>query len=181
LSTRVATTAIVDSVPPEKQGVASAVNDSAREIGAALGIALSGSLLAAGYRHHMGPAIVHLPAMAQTYASSGFEGAVQVAAHKTTGRDSLISAARQAFIAGVHEAFGGVVIALSGITLALALVSPDRRGLTVVSRLRSRREQRTSACRAPDPRLCPESAVSAASDHAHGPILQRDRAVAPED
>jgi predicted MFS family arabinose efflux permease len=44
------TTAITDSLPEEKQGVASAVNDSVRELGGALGIAVLGSLLNAGYR-----------------------------------------------------------------------------------------------------------------------------------
>jgi EmrB/QacA subfamily drug resistance transporter len=41
-----ATTAIVESLPAEKQGVASAVNDAAREVGGALGIAVLGSVLA---------------------------------------------------------------------------------------------------------------------------------------
>jgi predicted MFS family arabinose efflux permease len=44
------TTAITDALPPEKQGVASAVNDSVRELGGALGIAVLGSVLNAGYR-----------------------------------------------------------------------------------------------------------------------------------
>jgi hypothetical protein len=37
------------SVPDAKQGVASAVNDTTREVGTALGIALAGSILAARY------------------------------------------------------------------------------------------------------------------------------------
>ena len=41
-----ATAAIVDSLPEAKQGVASAVNDAAREVGGALGIAVLGSVLA---------------------------------------------------------------------------------------------------------------------------------------
>lgn len=46
LSTTPATTAIVESLPEHKQGVASAVNDAAREVGGALGIAVLGSVLA---------------------------------------------------------------------------------------------------------------------------------------
>jgi EmrB/QacA subfamily drug resistance transporter len=46
LATAPATTAIVESLPDEKQGVASAVNDAAREVGGALGIAVLGSVLA---------------------------------------------------------------------------------------------------------------------------------------
>ena len=49
-----ATTAIVESLPEEKQGVASAVNDAAREVGGALGIAVLGSVLA-DHVGHLGP------------------------------------------------------------------------------------------------------------------------------
>lgn len=45
-----ATTAITDALPPEQQGVGSAVNDLARELGGALGIAVLGSVLASTYR-----------------------------------------------------------------------------------------------------------------------------------
>lgn len=44
-----ATTAIMLQTPEKKYGVASAVNDAAREIGAAIGIALTGSLLTTFY------------------------------------------------------------------------------------------------------------------------------------
>jgi EmrB/QacA subfamily drug resistance transporter len=49
-----ATAAIVSSLPDDKQGVASAVNDTAREVGGALGIAVLGSVLA-GHVGHLGP------------------------------------------------------------------------------------------------------------------------------
>jgi EmrB/QacA subfamily drug resistance transporter len=49
-----ATTAIVTSLPDDKQGVASAVNDTAREVGGALGIAVLGSVLA-NHVGHLGP------------------------------------------------------------------------------------------------------------------------------
>lgn len=45
-----ATEAIVSALPPAKQGVASAVNDTGRELGGALGIAIVGSLFNIGYR-----------------------------------------------------------------------------------------------------------------------------------
>ena len=46
LATTPATTAIVASLPDEKQGVASAVGHASREVGGALGIAVLGSVLA---------------------------------------------------------------------------------------------------------------------------------------
>ncbi|SVD58082.1 uncharacterized protein METZ01_LOCUS410936, partial [marine metagenome] len=45
-----ATEIIVVALPMEKQGVASALNDVLRELGAVVGIALSGSIFNAGYR-----------------------------------------------------------------------------------------------------------------------------------
>lgn len=55
LATAPSTTAIMANTPLENQGVGSAVNDTARELGAAIGIALAGSLMAAGYASRIGP------------------------------------------------------------------------------------------------------------------------------
>lgn len=49
LSTAPATTGIMVSTPADNQGVASAVNDTSRELGAAIGMALGGSIVAAGF------------------------------------------------------------------------------------------------------------------------------------
>lgn len=56
-----ATNAIVASLPEAKQGVASAVNDTARELGAAVGIAVLGSALNAGYRHDVAGVARRMP------------------------------------------------------------------------------------------------------------------------
>ena len=48
------TEAITGSLPEERQGVASALNDTVREFGGALGVALMGSLLSSGYSGHIG-------------------------------------------------------------------------------------------------------------------------------
>ncbi|GAA2055194.1 MFS transporter [Williamsia deligens] len=44
-----ATTGIMVSTPADNQGIASAVNDTSRELGAAIGMALAGSIVAAGF------------------------------------------------------------------------------------------------------------------------------------
>lgn len=46
-----ATTALVVSLPPAKAGVGSAMNDTTREVGGAIGIAVGGALLSIGYRN----------------------------------------------------------------------------------------------------------------------------------
>ena len=45
-----ATEILVSSLPSEKQGVASALNDLLRELGAVIGIAIAGSMFNSGYR-----------------------------------------------------------------------------------------------------------------------------------
>ena len=49
------TTSIMTSLPMNKAGVGSAVNDTTREVGGALGIAVVGSVLASVYRVHQRP------------------------------------------------------------------------------------------------------------------------------
>ena len=50
-----ATAAITETLPADKQGVASALNDTSREVGGALGVALLGSILSSGYRRRSSP------------------------------------------------------------------------------------------------------------------------------
>ncbi|MEO7744672.1 MAG: MFS transporter, partial [Actinomycetota bacterium] len=57
-----ATTAITASLPREKQGVGSAVNDTSRELGSALGIAVLGSVLNSTYRSALPDAVTGVPA-----------------------------------------------------------------------------------------------------------------------
>jgi len=68
-----ATAEIVTSLPDDKQGVASAVNDTAREVGGALGIAVLGSVLAS----HVGRFGPHTDPQSVV---EGFQSALHVAA-----------------------------------------------------------------------------------------------------
>ena len=51
---------IVLSLPLDKAGVGSAVNDTTREVGGAIGIAVLGSILSSHYRSGIGPALAGL-------------------------------------------------------------------------------------------------------------------------
>ena len=68
LATTPATASIVEALPPEKQGVASAVNDAAREVGGAVGIAVLGSLLNNGYRSDMDAVVADVPPQGAEFA-----------------------------------------------------------------------------------------------------------------
>lgn len=48
-----ATAAVMADIPPEKAGVGSAVNDTTREVGGAIGVAVLGSILRSGYKPAM--------------------------------------------------------------------------------------------------------------------------------
>jgi EmrB/QacA subfamily drug resistance transporter len=63
-----ATAAITDALPAAKQGVGSATNDLARELGGALGIAVLGSLLQSSYRS--GLDVSRMPAQTAEHARS---------------------------------------------------------------------------------------------------------------
>ncbi|RMH76990.1 MAG: MFS transporter, partial [Actinomyces sp.] len=74
-----ATEAIVSSLPAAKAGVGSAVNDTTREVGGALGIALLGTLMATGYRNGMTDATAALPPAAADAARDSIGAALGVA------------------------------------------------------------------------------------------------------
>lgn len=100
-----ATTAIVSSLPPGKAGVGSAVNDTTREVGGSIGIALLGSLIAIGYRGGVEDAVSGLPAEARDLARDSIGGLLQVAAEATPDVSAaLIEAGGAAFSKGLQLA-----------------------------------------------------------------------------
>ncbi|MFD1812509.1 MFS transporter [Rhodococcus gannanensis] len=122
-----ATTAIVDNTPDEQQGVASAVNDATREIGAAVGIALAGSLLAATYGHSIAPAVEALPDAAKEPVGSSLAAALEVSKLAGPQGEQLADFARSAFMDGMSDAahvLGVIVIVAAGVA---AVYAPRRR------------------------------------------------------
>ena len=99
-----ATTAITASLPVEEQGVASALNDTVREFGGALGIALIGSVLSAGYKAGLGSAPDALPGPAQEAVTSGIGGASVVASQAGAAGEQIMVVARNAFVDGLGQA-----------------------------------------------------------------------------
>jgi len=100
LSMSPATTAITESLPAEKQGLASALNDTVREAGSALGIALIGSALASGYSDSIEPATQGLPDELAEPVSEGIGQALYVAAQLGEQGAPVAEAARAAFLDG---------------------------------------------------------------------------------
>jgi hypothetical protein len=73
------TSAIMNAVPDEKQGVASAVNDTTREVGAAIGIAVAGSVLAAQYNNELAAILAGSPKQVGAQALDSLAHALAVA------------------------------------------------------------------------------------------------------
>lgn len=98
LSMTPGTTAITGALPLEEQGVASALNDTVREFGTALGVALIGGALSAGYRAALPEKVLErFGPMADVPKESVWHAKyLAEAAHD----QPLLDAARNAFIAG---------------------------------------------------------------------------------
>ena len=107
----------MSAVPLGKAGVGSAMNDTTRELGGALGVAILGSLVTSAYTGHLGSAIAGLSDSDQATAQSGLVGAFNVAGRLGTDGAELVAAAKQAFVDGIGVAAltGAVVVALAAI------------------------------------------------------------------
>lgn len=113
------TTQIMSAVPREKAGVGSAMNDTTRELGGALGVAVLGSLVTSQYGSNIVDALGGLPAQAQAAAESSLAGAVQVAGELGPAGGDLLLSAQQAFVDGMGLAslVGAVVAFLASLAV----------------------------------------------------------------
>ena len=121
-----ATDAIMGSLPPAKMSVGSAINDTTRVAGGALGVAVLGSILASGYRGDMDSAVSALPPQARDIAQDSLAGGLAVA--ERLGNDGLAATAQNAFLSGMHAAaLVAAAVALAGaVVAAVFLPSAER-------------------------------------------------------
>jgi len=116
------TEAITASLPVEKQGVASALNDTSREVGGAVGVALLGSILSSGYRDAIEPGLAGLPRPVVEAAGEGIGQAFGVAAQAGPAGPRIIDAAQHAFVDG-WTASMWVGVAMMGLAFTYLLVA----------------------------------------------------------
>ena len=137
-----ATESVMGSLPREKAGVGSAVNDTTRQMGGALGVAVIGSLVASVYAAGIDDAAASLglrgDALAAARGSLG--AALNQAAGLGDGAAALVVVARQAFVDGLAQGLrvGAVVVFVAAVVAhrflpatARAHVVVDRVGVSV--------------------------------------------------
>jgi Na+/melibiose symporter-like transporter len=126
-----ATESIMGSLPPAKAGVGSAVNDTTREVGAALGVAVLGSVMSSTYRPRVAEAISGrpLPDGAADAITDQIGAAVQIAAEVggEPGR-ALAAVASDSFADGMGIAFmiGAAALLVGAVIVALFLPARSR-------------------------------------------------------
>jgi EmrB/QacA subfamily drug resistance transporter len=74
-----ATSMMMSAVPRSRSGMGSAMNDTTRELGGALGIAVLGAMLSSGYAGKISSAVTALPEQARVLAGKSLSGALIVA------------------------------------------------------------------------------------------------------
>ena len=118
------TSLIMSSVPLERAGVGSAMNDTTRELGGALGVAVLGSIVASRYISGVASSIAGLPDQAREIADSGLSGAL-VVGQQIGGEQgaALVQSAREAFVDGLGAAaiVGAVVVFSAAIAARMLL------------------------------------------------------------
>lgn len=118
-----ATDSIMSSLPPSSAGVGSAMNDTVREVGGALGVAIVGSVAAASYTSAVSdeltrfadlPEPVRVALSDNVGAALGMTQALGSRAGEIVGvaRDAFVTSMRGALWVAAAAAFAGVVVAL---------------------------------------------------------------------
>lgn len=128
LCTAPTTSAIMNAVPNDKQGVASAVNDATREIGAALGIAVAGSFLASQYNSALDPALGQFPEQVRGPAQGSLAEALAVSEQLGPQGARLAEAAQSAFVDAMDTSLLVLAIALLVAATFVFVWSPGRDG-----------------------------------------------------
>jgi EmrB/QacA subfamily drug resistance transporter len=99
-----ATESIMGSVPLVKAGVGSAMNDTTRQVGGALGVAVLGSILASSYGAAIQPTLQSAPPQVAQAAGDSIGAAATIAGQLAPQGQGLLEAARSAFIQGMGDA-----------------------------------------------------------------------------
>ncbi|RRR97668.1 MFS transporter [Glycomyces terrestris] len=120
---------LMSSVPREKAGVGSALANTLRQVGGALGVAVLGTIMAQSYQGHIADTAPDLPAAAQESYSATYgalETGVQSGLITPEAAAQISQAANDAFINALHTtAFAAIAVGVAGLVI-IALFFPGR-------------------------------------------------------
>jgi DHA2 family integral membrane protein (MFS transporter) len=117
---------IMQALPREKAGSASALSNTFRQVGGALGIAVLGSVLSTAYRNGIEDKLGLLPAGLRHTAGESIEATLGVADKLGPRGDALIGPAHDAFLHAMHvTALWGAGVAVVG-AIVVAVFLPGR-------------------------------------------------------
>jgi EmrB/QacA subfamily drug resistance transporter len=115
-----AAVSVMMSLPREKAGVGSAMNNTMRQVGQALGVAILGSVLGASYRTEISGELGFLPAKQRIAAGESIEATFAVAGRASGQSSELIDSAKEAFVAAMHvSSLYAAIVALVGAVMVL--------------------------------------------------------------
>lgn len=118
------TEVITRSLPDEKQGVASALNDVTREFGTALGVAMLGAILTAGYRSSIDGRLDGVPEGTADTAREGIANAIEASGGAGSNAQELIHAARESYVEGWQQSMWAGVAVMGVLLVYIVLRGP---------------------------------------------------------
>jgi Na+/melibiose symporter-like transporter len=120
------TVAVMQALPREKAGSGSAINNTFRQVGGALGIAVLGSVLSTVYRGDIEGHLGMVPAAARDAAGESIEATLGIAEKLGPAGAPLVGAANDAFVSAMHvTALGSACVALIG-ALVVGIFLPGK-------------------------------------------------------
>ena len=130
-----ATESIMSVVPREKAGAGAAVNNSVRQVGGALGVAILGSVLAGAYAAHLGDATDALPESAREQADESIVGTLAAVdrvqedgtPEEAAAAAGVVEPAREAFVDAMHITAVGTAAAGAIAVVVVLVWLPGRR------------------------------------------------------
>jgi EmrB/QacA subfamily drug resistance transporter len=115
---------LMSAVPRTKAGMGSATNDTTRELGGSLGVAVLGSIIASNFAGNLAPSLGGLSEIQRATAESSLSGAFIVAQQIGGAQGaSLLEAAQSAWMSGLSLAMfiGAGIVALTSVIAFVAM------------------------------------------------------------
>lgn len=105
------TNILMASVPRNRSGMGSAMNDTTRELGGALGVAILGAILSSGYQDKIAETANQFTGVVKEGLESSLAVAMQVGEHLGPAAEQVVNAAKSAWMVGLsHASFAAAAI-----------------------------------------------------------------------